>query len=117
MTRDRGSTTLLAMAVGAVVITSGGLALAVVESTTRHTRLAHAADASALAGARSPGAPDCDFAARVAESYEVTLDSCAAQGLDTVVTVSLEPGGLLQRAAELAGQDLRRMVVTARAGP
>lgn len=108
---------MIAIAILGLLSTAGGIAMVVVESTTRHSRLSHAADAIALAAARSPGEPDCAFASRIADDYAVRLDRCVDEGLDSVVEVSCEAGVLLSRAARLAGQAEPRLAVTARAGP
>lgn len=91
--RERGSGTMLAAALGIVVmlITAGVLLLA--QAGVMASRAASAADLAALAGADaargiSPGDP-CSVAASVAARHSATLLSCAVAG-DEIVEVRTE---------------------------
>lgn len=106
MRRDDGSGGVLALAVVALVAV---LALAVVGLGTAlatRQRIVAAADAAALAAADTalgihPGVP-CDAARAVARAHDVTLASCALDGVvatvEVVGTVAGVPVGVRSRA-------------------
>ncbi|CAN5553331.1 hypothetical protein BH10ACT7_BH10ACT7_06440 [soil metagenome] len=89
MRTDRGSGSLLALAVGGSIAMLTALALPLYTGLATRQSVAAAADAAALAAAdtasgRVPGYP-CDNAERVALANGARLDSCELDGL--VVTV------------------------------
>jgi secretion/DNA translocation related TadE-like protein len=108
---ERGSATLFAVAViGLLVLVGAGLG--VVGAMVHAHRVAQsAADLAALAGAeaRGRGGDPCVAAASIAEANGATLDSCAVEGFDVRLQVTVAgPHWLGQR------HDLSAL---ARAGP
>lgn len=94
--RERGSATVLALGVIAVLILLLGGALTVARVVRSAGQAAAAADMAALAGARllqtSSAAVACAEAARSANGNEAVLVSCVAQGQDLLVQVSVTTG-------------------------
>ena len=109
--QGRGSATLFAVAMIGVLVLVGA-ALGVVAAMVLAHRVAQsAADLSALAGAeaRARGRDPCAAAAAVASANDAVLDSCAVEGLD--VRVQLTVAG-----PRWLGQD-HDLSARARAGP
>lgn len=113
MTRpeQRGSATLFAVAViGVLVLVGAGLG--VVGALVHAHRIAQsAADLSALAGAEAWGRDrdPCTASAAVASANGAVLDSCAVDGLDVRVQVTVAGPHWLGQDHDLSAQ--------ARAGP
>lgn len=113
MTRpeQRGSATLFAVAViGVLVLVGAGLG--VVGALVHAHRIAQsAADLSALAGAEAwgRGRDPCTASAAVASANAAVLDSCAVDGLDVRVQVTVAGPHWLGQDHDLSAQ--------ARAGP
>jgi len=109
---ERGSGTIWAIAVIAVVAAFAVLAAAIGAAVVTRHRAGAAADFSALAAAdavsRAESDP-CGTAARVAERYGAVLTTCSVNGMVVDVVVQLSAGGL-------AGPG-RTATVRARAGP
>jgi secretion/DNA translocation related TadE-like protein len=92
--RERGSSTVLAVAAISVLLalTSAGLVLAGAVTASQHARLA--ADLAALAGARRLQAAvsedaACAEARRVARLNRADVESCAVEGMDLEVVVAV----------------------------
>lgn len=115
--RDRGSGTVLGLAASAVLMVAALLAWTITAGVAAHQRASVAADLAALAAARGADGPDCAVAQRVALANAAALDSCAVEGADVLVRVSVAPPTLVVRLAALAGQSAGRFVATSRAGP
>lgn len=94
--RERGSATVLAVGVIAVVILVLGGALAVARAVRASAHAAAAADMAALAGARvlqdSAEPLACAEASRIAARNGGVLLSCATHGRALSVQVSVESG-------------------------
>jgi secretion/DNA translocation related TadE-like protein len=111
---QRGSATLFAVAVTGLLVLVGG-ALAVVGAMVEAHRVAQsAADLAALAGAHAandPGAggDPCDQAAAIAGANGATLDTCAVEGRDVRVHVTVAGPHWLGQTHDLTAE--------ARAGP
>jgi secretion/DNA translocation related TadE-like protein len=109
--KDRGSATLFAVAVIGLLVLVGA-ALGVVAAMVHAHRVAQsAADLSALAGAQARGrARDpCAAASVVATANGAVLESCAVEGLDVRVQVTVTGPHWLAQHHDLSAQ--------ARAGP
>lgn len=112
MRRDRGSMTVWAAAVLALIVLSAGVALAYGSAVVGRHRAETAADLAALAAAvrvtdGETGA--CGTAATVAARNGGLLRGCRVAGEDVEVSVS--------RSVRLAGFGVRTVTVRARAGP
>ncbi|MGH3675804.1 MAG: Rv3654c family TadE-like protein [Mycobacterium sp.] len=99
---DRGSATLVAVAVMAVLlaVTVGGFYIG--SAVIARHRAQAAADLAALAAAaRLPAGSDaaCGEASAIADAMGVAVADCVADGLDVVVTIAAGPA----RAAARAG--------------
>jgi len=91
---DRGSGTVLVVALVAATIVVAGTALPLSQVVVARVQAAGAADAAALAAAdvasgRHPGYP-CELAATVAAANGAALGACEVDGL--IVTVSVSRG-------------------------
>lgn len=109
--RERGSATLLALAMIGVLVLVGA-ALGVVAAMIYAHRLAQsAADLTALAGAEAGarGRDPCARAAALAVANDAALDSCTVQGRDVRVQVTVAGPHWLGQHHDLSAQ--------ARAGP
>jgi secretion/DNA translocation related TadE-like protein len=108
---QRGSITVLAVAMAAVLLFVGGTLAAAVGLVRAHRSAESAADLAALAGARElEGARDgCVAAARIAAANDARLTSCRVDGSDVVVSVTVSGPHWLGLHADLAAE--------ARAGP
>ena len=89
---ERGSGTVLAVAVLGAIMLAGGGALVALGVLAAQQGVQGAADAAALAAAdtlsgRDAGYP-CDNAGRAAELNQASVTSCDADGLVAVVAVS-----------------------------
>ena len=108
---ERGSATLFAVAVIGVLVLVGA-ALGVVGAMIHAHRVAQsAADLAALAGAeaRGRGRDPCAAAASIARSNGASLDSCAVDGFDVRLQVTVTGPHWLGQRHDLSAQ--------ARAGP
>jgi secretion/DNA translocation related TadE-like protein len=95
---DRGSATVLVLALSGVLAACAALAAAVGAVAVARHRAASAADLAALAAAdRAPegAAVACDAAARAAQSVEARLETCRLEGETADVVVAVRPGGLI----------------------
>ncbi|MFD2757829.1 Rv3654c family TadE-like protein [Gulosibacter faecalis] len=107
MRSERGSGTVLAVAIiGATVSLAVALCL-VLGAFVAHTRASVAADAAALAAAdsasgRIPG-DACGRAAAIAAEHRVTLTGCDAGRTETFVTVTTTFGAFTIGASSRAG--------------
>ena len=108
---ERGSATLFAVAMIGVLVLVGA-ALGVVGAMIQAHRVAQsAADLAALAGAeaRARGRDPCATAASIARANGATLYSCAVEGLDVRLQVTVTGPHWLGQRHDLSAQ--------ARAGP
>jgi secretion/DNA translocation related TadE-like protein len=108
---ERASATLFAVAVVGVLVLVGA-ALGVVGAMVRAHRLAQsAADLAALAGAEAlaRGADACAAATGIAEANDASVDSCAVDGFDVRLQVTVAGPHWLGQQHDLSAQ--------ARAGP
>jgi secretion/DNA translocation related TadE-like protein len=107
---DRGSGSLLAIALVGSVTALAALGLPVFVGLAIRQSVAGAADAAALAAADvlsglETGFP-CDAAQRVAEANAALLASCAADGLTVTVSATREFAGITVRSFATAGPPL-----------
>ena len=112
MRRDRGSMTVWAAAVLALVGLSSGVALTYGTAVVGRHRAETAADLAALAAAvraTDGDAGACATASAVAAGNGGVLRGCRVVGADVEVTVS--------RSVRLGSLGLRTVTVRARAGP
>src|SRR5690625_4180662 len=116
MRAERGSGTVLGLAVIAVAIILTMAVASLARVTAARGSAQTGADLAALAAAErlhatgSPGAA-CELAARVAGAHEVRLESCAVQGQVVQVHTSRSAGpGLTARATARAGPALGDLV-------
>jgi secretion/DNA translocation related TadE-like protein len=96
--RDRGSGTIYALVVAAVVATVALAAAAVGGAVIARHRAMSAADLAALAGAdvlAAGGGDPCGAAAHIAARHQVDLLSCSTAGLVVDVTVGVAVRGAL----------------------
>jgi secretion/DNA translocation related TadE-like protein len=108
---ERGSATLFAVAVVGLLVLVGA-ALGVAGAMVHAHRVAQsAADLAALAGAQSlaRGGDGCAAASTVAGANGATVDSCAVEGFDVRVQVTVAGPHWLGQHRDLSAQ--------ARAGP
>lgn len=108
---ERGSASVLVVAMVGVLVVLGG-ALGVVAAMVRAHRVAQAgADLAALAGAHglALGRDGCREAGRVAAANQVRLTGCRVQGRTLLVTVQATGPHWLGQTADLSAE--------ARAGP
>ena len=110
--KDRGGASVLVLAFGLVVVLVGAGCAQVGAAVVARHRAQVAADLGALAGAAWAPSGDtvaCDRAAAVVAANGATVEACALDGLDVVVTavVTMHTGGLLRGSAH----------ASARAGP
>jgi secretion/DNA translocation related TadE-like protein len=109
--RERGSATLFAVGVIAMLVLVGA-ALGVVAAMVHAHRVAQsAADLAALAGATSAarGEDACAAATTIAEANGATVDQCAVDGFDVRLQVTVAGPHWLGQRHDLSAQ--------ARAGP
>lgn len=108
MARDRGSISLLMVAIGIVFVVALVAGIGLGGARVARHRAQNAADAGALAGAvwAVGGTQDaCAVAARVVSANDARLVSCSVEGLDVRVTVEvrLTDGMPAGRASARAG--------------
>ena len=109
---DRGSGTVFAVAIVALVAALALFATALGGAMVARHRAGSAADLAALAAADSVAraeADPCIAAARVATLHGASLTACSVHGSVVDVVVEMAPGGLVGTG--------RMAVVRARAGP
>ena len=113
MTRrpERGSATLLALALVGVLVLVGAALGVVAAMVHAHRAAQSAADLSALgaAGAQARGRDPCAEAAALAGANGATLDGCTVEGSDVRVQVTVAGPHWLGQHHDLSAQ--------ARAGP
>ncbi len=112
---DRGSATVLTVALVCVLMCCGIVGLAVVQAALSTARAQTAADLAALAGAQAPADP-CGASAEVAEANGAVITGCRVEGPDVVVAVALPAPPLVERMALAAGQPSPVVSAWARAG-
>lgn len=118
MRDERGSATVLGLALIFVCLLVGVLAVSLGELAGARARLSAAADLAALAGAAHGLRGDqCAAAARVATLGGAELVTCELSGEDVAVAVSGEVPGIIAKIMGAAGEDPPRIEVRARAGP
>jgi len=103
MNRERGSASILLVAMLTVVVVVAGTVAMVGRVANVRAHVSGAADLAALAAARDG---DCGLARRVAEVNHTQLLSCQVDGQDVIVHVSAEVGSLARivlRASARAG--------------
>lgn len=118
--RDRGASTVLALALVMVICTAGSVLLTLGQLAVARQRAATAADLAVLAGAARTlwGAGEaCAMAADIATRHEAVMDECRVDGLDLVIDVSVAAPPLVRALARAAGESAGRVRAKARAGP
>lgn len=104
---DRGSGTVLALALGLVIIMGAVLIALLAQAATMASRASAAADLAALAAADAArgiiGGKPCDVAGEVARRHEASVLSCAEGAGKTVqVRTQLDAGTVFGAATGLA---------------
>src|SRR5690606_2062874 len=104
---ERGSGSVVAIALVAAVVTVAVAVLALSAGLARRQAVIAAADAAALAAADTalgivPGSP-CEVASRVAAANGATLTSCSVDGVVVTVQVGGSFGGIPIAAVARAG--------------
>ena len=112
---DRGSATILTVALISVLMSCGVVGLAVVQAALITARVQMAADLAALAGAQDTGDP-CGASAAVAEANGAAITGCRIDGPDVVVAVTMPAPALVERMALAAGRPSPEVSAQARAG-
>lgn len=112
---ERGSATIVAVALSAALLCSGVLGLAVVQAAVVMSRAQTAADLAALAGAQAVTDP-CGASAAVAEANGAAITRCVSEGLDVVIEVTMPAPPFVQRIAFAVGQPAGAVSAWARAG-
>jgi secretion/DNA translocation related TadE-like protein len=110
--RDRGSATLLAVAMLAVILAAVGAVVVVGSAVIARHRAQAAADLAALAAAGRLAAGQnaaCGWAVSVADQMDARVTACTVESLDVVVTVDVD--------AALGRWGLGAARAAARAGP
>lgn len=107
MVSDRGSGTVLSIAIVAATVLLTAMTLPLASAFAQRHAIAAAADAAALAAADvaagvAPGYP-CAVARRVAESNGAGLSSCEVDGLVATVSASASVLGLTVTMRATAG--------------
>ena len=107
VTRDRGSISLLMVAIGIVFVVALVVGIGLGGARVARHRAQNAADAGALAGAvwAADGPEACAVAGRVVSANDARLVNCSVDGLDVRVTVEvrLADGMPTGRASARAG--------------
>lgn len=104
--RDRGSASLLLLTFGLLFVAAGMVGASIGASRVARHEARTAADLGALAGAQHAiegRDVACAEAARIVEANSGTLVTCAARGLDLLVTAEVPAGMLRARATARAG--------------
>ena len=112
---DRGSATILTVALISVLMTCGVVGLAVVQAALVTARVQMAADLAALAGAEDADDP-CGASAAVAEANGAFITGCRIDGPDVVVAVTMPAPALVERMALATGRPSPVVSAQARAG-
>lgn len=116
LSEDRGSATVLGLALSVVVLAIGFIAMVQVQATLASHGAQSAADLSALAGAQTLGDP-CAAADRMANTNHVRLITCEVQGADVAISVEGPSPSLVAALFIRFGLPIGRVVATAVAGP
>lgn len=109
---DRGVGTVLGLALGCVLLSSGLVIGGLVSVAVGHQRAAVTADLAALAAA-SHG---CRDAERVAWAQGAITVHCRVDGIDAIVTVAMPAPEMLVRLARWSGREAPVLASSARAG-
>ena len=118
MVNDRGSGTVLAIAITFVCGLLGMVAITLGQLAAARAHAAGAADMVALAGAsHSLDGDPCSFARQSAQRNGVRFEDCVVDGDDVRVHISLAAPSMVVRLAQAAGQPAPLIVAAARAGP
>lgn len=112
---DRGSATILTVALISVLMSCGVVGLAVVQAALVTAQVQMAADLAALAGAQDTGDP-CGASALVAKANGAVITGCRIDGPDVVVAVTMPAPALVERMALAAGRPSPVVSAQARAG-
>lgn len=112
---ERGSATVLAVGLMAVLMCVGVVLLAIGQLAAIAEQVRAGADLAALAGAQSTG-DACSRADELARANGLTLVDCAVDGTDVVATVQAQPPTFVQRVARLLGAEPSALRGSARAG-
>ncbi len=112
---DRGSATVLALAVLVVVCFGAAIGFAKAQAVLVSRQAAGAADLAALAAAQADVAP-CARAASVASANGTTLVECGTDGLDAFVRVEAPAPWLVVRLLNSFGFPAPVIGASARAG-
>ena len=115
MRGDRGSATVLVVAVMTVLLAVGVVLLAIADIAVASVRSRGAADLAAIAGAQAIVDP-CSRAATVASANGAALVGCVLDGGDVVTTVEAPLPRLAARVAGLLGGSVSAVRASARAG-
>lgn len=113
---DRGSATVLTIALCFVLLSAGFVGLALVQVNLVATHVQSAADLAALAGAQAIEDP-CGRAQEIAAANGAQVTDCTLDGSDVIVQVQVPPPPLLERIAGFTGQEASTITAVARAGP
>lgn len=112
---DRGSATVLAVALSTALLCAGVLGLAVVQATLATSRAQAAADLAALAAVQATS-DGCAASEAVATANGAVITRCAAEGLDVVVEVTMPAPPFIQRIAIALGRSAGVVSAKSRAG-
>ena len=112
---DRGSMTLIAVALLSVICIVGVLGLGLAQWAVAAARLSSAADIAALAGANAE-VDACGRASTAASMNGTTLVACRIEGTDVVATVQAPAPPFAIRVTTLLGGDASVLQRSARAG-
>ena len=83
---DRGSATVLSIALGAIIVGAGSILLSVLQLAIIRAELGSYADLAALA-ASSTASDSCAAAAQISELNQVELVECSINSTEVTVTV------------------------------
>ena len=114
--RDRGSATVLGLAMSIVLLAVGFIAVTQVQATLASHGAQSSADLSALAGAQTLGDP-CSAADQMAKANHVLLTTCEMKGTDISVSVEGPAPSLVAALFHRVGLPIGRVTATAVAGP
>lgn len=90
---DRGSVTVIAVALIALIVGAGLIAVAVLQLAIARANLGSFADLAALAAGQASGNP-CAAALHIAHANSVNLDSCVVENQEVHIVVTKNTNGL-----------------------
>jgi secretion/DNA translocation related TadE-like protein len=90
---DRGSVTVIAIALIALIVGAGLIAVAVLQLAIARANLGSFADLAALAAGQAFGNP-CAAALHIAHANSVNLDSCVVKNQEVHIVVTKSTNGL-----------------------